>query len=73
MKISENYITELCDRPNLQESLEVGTIRKETADKKGAFIFLREVENLSRRRRIRRLQEMMMYLGTYSDSWEKMV
>jgi len=73
MKISENYITELCDRPALQENLEVGTKKEETADEKGPYIFLREVENLSRRRGIGRLQEMMMYLGTYSDSWEKMV
>jgi hypothetical protein len=30
-------------------------------------------KKLSRRWGIRRLQEMMMYLGMYSNCWEKMV
>jgi hypothetical protein len=49
MKISENYITELYDRHNRQENLEVGTKKEEAADEKGPYIFLSEVEKLSRR------------------------
>jgi len=45
MKMSENYITELYDRPNRQENLKVGTKKEEAADEKCPYIFLRKVEN----------------------------
>jgi hypothetical protein len=49
MKISENYITELYDRPNRQENLGVLNKKEEAADEKGPYVFLCEVKKLSRR------------------------
>ena len=44
LKIWENYITELYDRPNRPENLEVETEEKVDTDEKGPYIFQSEVE-----------------------------
>jgi hypothetical protein len=49
LKIWENYITELQDRPNRPEILEVEPEEEEDADKKGPYILQSEVENPSRK------------------------
>jgi len=45
LKILENYITELCNRPNQPETLEVETEDEVDTDKKGPYILQSEVEN----------------------------
>jgi hypothetical protein len=44
LKIWENYITDLHDRPNRPETLEVEPEEEVDADKKGPFILQSEVE-----------------------------
>jgi hypothetical protein len=44
LKIWENYITELCDRPNRPETLEVKSEEEVDADEKGPYILQSEVE-----------------------------
>jgi len=74
LKIWENYITGLYNRPNWPGNLQV-ELEEVHADKKGFYILQSEAKKktLSRRWRIRRLQEMKMYLAIYSYCWEKMV
>jgi len=45
LKILENYITELYDRPNQPETLEVETEEEVDTDEKGPYILQSEVEN----------------------------
>jgi hypothetical protein len=47
LKIWENYITELYDRPNRPGTLEVETEEGVDTDKKGPYILQSEVENPS--------------------------
>jgi hypothetical protein len=44
LKIWENYITELCDRPNRPETLEVEPEEEVDTDEKGPYILQSEVE-----------------------------
>ena len=44
LKIWENYITELHDRPNRQETLEVEPEEEVDADEKGSYILQSEVQ-----------------------------
>jgi hypothetical protein len=44
LKIWENYITELHDRPNRPETLEVEPEKEVEADEKGPYIMQSEVE-----------------------------
>jgi len=44
LKIWENYITELYDRPNQPENLEVECKEEVNADQKGPYILQREVQ-----------------------------
>ena len=44
LKIWENYITELCDRPNRPETLEFEPEEEADTDEKGPYIFPNEVE-----------------------------
>jgi hypothetical protein len=73
MKILENYITELYNRPNRPQNLEVETEEEADADEKGPYILQCEVEKSIKVISIRRLEEMTMYLGMYSKYWKKMV
>jgi len=45
LKIWENYITELYDRPNQPEALEAETEEEVDTDEKGPYILQSEVEN----------------------------
>ena len=49
LKICENYITQLYDRPNRSETLEVEPEEEEDTDEKGPHILQIEVEKLSRK------------------------
>ena len=73
LKILENYITELHDRPNRPETLEVVPEEEVDADEKVPYILQIEVEKAINKRGIRRLQEMMMYLEMCLNYLEKMV
>ena len=44
MKIWENYVTALCDRPNRPETLEVEPEEEVDTDEKGPYILQSEVE-----------------------------
>ena len=44
LKIWENYITELHDRPNRRETLEVEPEEEVDADEKGSYILQSEAE-----------------------------
>jgi hypothetical protein len=46
---------------------------EEEEEEKDPYTLHIDVEKLSRKRDIGRLQEMMVYLGMYSNCWEKMV
>jgi hypothetical protein len=74
LKIWENYITEQHDRPNGPVTLEVESEKEVDADEKGPYILQSEVEKKSiKEMRIRRLQEMMIYLHMCSNYLEKVV
>ena len=73
LKIWENYITELYDRPNRQETLDVKPEEEVDTDEKGPYIWQSEVEKTIKETRNKRLQEMMMYLEMCSSYWEKVV
>ena len=73
LKIWENYVTELYDRPNRPETLEVEPEEEWDTDEKGPYILQSEVEKAIKEMRIRRLQEVMMYLEMCSSYWEKVV
>ena len=62
LKIWENYVTELYDRPNRPETLEVDLKRKKIQTRKAHIFCKVKWKKLSRKWGIRRLQEMMMYL-----------
>jgi hypothetical protein len=62
MKIWENYIRELYDRPNRQETLEFETEEEVDTDEKDPYILQSEVEKAIKEVRNKRLQKMMMYL-----------
>jgi len=49
LKIWENYVTELYDRPNRQENLEVEPEEAVDTDEKGTYILQSEVEKLLRK------------------------
>jgi hypothetical protein len=72
LKIWKNYITELCDRPNRPETLEVEPEEEVDTDEKGPYILQTEVEKAIKEMNMR-LQEMMMYLEMCSIYWEKVV
>ena len=73
LKIWESYITELYDRPNRQETLDVKPEEEVDTDEKGPYIWQSEVEKTIKETRNKRLQEMMMYLEMCSSYWEKVV
>jgi hypothetical protein len=64
LQIWEKYITELYDRANRPEHLEVEPEAEVNEDDKGPIILQSEVEKA--------IKEMMMYLGMYLNCWEKM-
>jgi len=43
LKIWENYITELCDRPNRPETLDIEPGKEVDTDEKGPYILQSEV------------------------------
>ena len=49
LKIWDNYVTELYDRPNRPETLEVEPEEEVDTDEKGPYILQREVEKLVRK------------------------
>ena len=59
LKIWENFITELYDRPNRPETLEVEPEEEVDTDEKGPYILQSEVEKTSKEMRNKRLQETM--------------
>jgi hypothetical protein len=69
LKIWENYISELYDRNNRPETLEVEP--EQAVDKKGPHIVQSEVGKVLGKWGIRRLQEVMMYLKMCSNYWEQ--
>jgi len=74
LKIWENYVTELHDRPNRPQTLEVEPEEEVDTDEKGPYIFCKvKWKKPSRELGIRRLQEIMMYLEMCSNYWEKVV
>ena len=73
LKIWENYATELYDRTNRPETLEVEPEGEVDTDEKGPYTLQSEVEKTTRKLGIRRLQEMMMYLEMCSSYGEKVV
>ena len=60
LKIWENYVTELYDRPNRPETLEVEPEEVDT-DEKGPNILQSEVEKAIKEMRNKKAKEMMMY------------
>ena len=60
LKIWENYVTKLYDRPNRPETLEDEPVEEVDTDEKGLYILQSEVEKAIKELR-NRLQEMMMY------------
>jgi hypothetical protein len=73
LQIWKNYITELYDRPNQPETLEVEPEEEIDTDKKGPYILQNEIKKTIKKMRTRRLQEMIMYLEMCSNYWEKIV
>jgi hypothetical protein len=73
LKIWENYITELYDRPNQPETLEVKPEEEGDIEDKGPIFCKVKWQKPSMKCGIRRLQEMMMYLEMCSNYWEKVV
>ena len=73
LKIWENYITELHDRPNRPVTLEVEPEEEVDADEKGPYILRSEVEKAIKEMRNKKLQEMMIYLEMCSNYLEKLV
>jgi len=72
LKIWDNYITELYNLPNQPENLEVESEEEEDKDEKPLIFGKVKWKKLPTRWGIRKLQEMVMYLGMYSKCWEKM-
>ena len=62
LKIWENYITQLYDRPNRSENLEVEPEEEVDTDEKGTHILQIEVEKTIKEMRKERLPELMIYL-----------
>jgi hypothetical protein len=54
LKIWENYVTEIYDRPNRPENLEVEPEEEVDADEKGPYILQNEVEKASKEMRDRK-------------------
>jgi len=54
LKIWENYITELYDRPNRPETLEVEPEEEEDTDEKGPYILQSEMEKVFKEMRNRK-------------------
>jgi len=71
LKIWDNYITELHDRPNRPQTLEVEPEEEVDRNEKGPYILQSEVEKQSRKLGTSRLQEMMTYLELCSNYWKK--
>ena len=59
LKIWENYITELCDRPNRPETLEVDPEEEVDTDEKGPYILQSEVDET--------IKEMRNKMATGND------
>jgi hypothetical protein len=66
LKTLENYITELYDQANQQENLGAEHKEEGDSDEKGPYTSPVRWKEQSRRRGVRKLQEMMMYLGMFS-------
>ena len=73
LKIWENYIIELYDRPNRPETLEAEPEEEVDTDEKGPHILQIEVEKAIKEMRKRKLPEVMIYLEMCSSYWEKVV
>ena len=73
LKIWECYITELYDRPNRTETLEVEPEEEVDTDEKGPHILQSEVEKAIKEMRNRKLPEMMICLEMCSSYWEKVL
>ena len=62
LKMWENYVTDIYDRPNRPETLEVESEEEVDTDEKGPYIFKARWKKLLRKRGIERLQEVIMYI-----------
>jgi len=72
LKTWENYVTELYDRPNRPETLEVEPEEEVNTDEKGPYILQSEVQKAIKEMRNRKaIEEMIMYLEMCSSYWEK--
>jgi hypothetical protein len=69
----ENHITELYDRPNRPEQLEVEPEAEEHDDEKGPYILQSEVEKAIKEMRDKKAAGDDDVPGMYSNCWEKMV
>jgi hypothetical protein len=70
LKIWENYITELHDRPNRPVFPEFEPEEEVGADEKGPYILQSEVEKAIKEIGTRRLQEIKMYRLMSSNYWK---
>jgi hypothetical protein len=69
----ENYITELNDRANRSENLEVETEEKVDEDERGPYILHSEVEKAVKEMKDNKAKSDDDKLRMYSDYWENMV
>jgi len=72
LKIWENYITELYDRPNSPETLEVEPKENVDTDEKGPYILQSEVEKSMKEMRNKKAtgDDDVLYLEMCSKYWE---
>ena len=71
LKIWENYVTELYDRPNRPETLEAEPEQEVDTDEKGPYILQSEVEKAIKEMRNREATRQPMEMC--SGYWEKVV
>jgi hypothetical protein len=73
LNILANYIAEIYHQPNWPEKLEVEPRRKQMKMSEALVFCKVKWKKLSRKQGMRKLQEMMMFLGMYTTCCEKMV
>ena len=73
MTVWENYVTELYDRPNRPETLEVKPEEEVDTDEKGPYILQSVVEKAIKEISNRKVTGDDEYLEMYSSYWEKVV
>jgi hypothetical protein len=70
MKIWENYVTELHDRPNRQQNLEDEPEEEVDTDDKGPYILQSKVEKAIKKMRNKQATGDEMYLEMCLNYWE---